>query len=254
MNRTTQFLAGPLSEERYRKNLPYFLSNLELETFNKALKAKPASWKYRNKEITYNLNSDYYRTEEWNNINWKDSIVVFGCSHVFGEGLANDETFCYHLQQLTSRQVVNMGSSGTGPQFSWHNSLIMDNLYGAPYAVIQVWSCYSRLPYYSEDSIKRIGPWSGSSWDNYDKDAKDLYNLWNKSEINAMTQFYFTALSSNNYWKNRCKYIEATFFKHVASLLKINHYEKLDNARDDVHCGEITNIAVAKDLQKKLEY
>ena len=81
---TPNFLQGPLPFNKYRKNLPFFLSLQEKELYKKDLITAPADWHYRTKEVRYDINSSDYRAPEWNSIDWKNSICVFGCSHVFG--------------------------------------------------------------------------------------------------------------------------------------------------------------------------
>ena len=56
------------------------------ELFKKNLKSQPTSWKYRTTNITYRLNSMGYRTQEFDRIPWHKSIVLFGCSYIFGVG------------------------------------------------------------------------------------------------------------------------------------------------------------------------
>jgi hypothetical protein len=254
MKYTDHFLPGPFPLERYKKNLPYFLSEIEKETHQKNLKTKPSNWKYRTKEIQYTLNSVYYRTAEWNNIDWKNSIVVFGCSHVFGEGLADDETLCHFLQKITGKYVVNMGVPGTGPTFSWYNNLILDKLYPTPYAVVNIWSSYERVIYFSDTQVKRIGPWSGTIWDEYDKHANNLFLQYNNDEINAASHFYFTALVAMNYWRSKTKYAHASFFENVADVpLDIPLLESSDLARDDIHYGEKTQYNAALKISELIK-
>ena len=152
-----------------KKFLPYFLSDTEKTHYEKCKKDLGIDWHYYDKEVTYILNNHNYRTKEWKEIDWKNSIVVFGCSHVFGEGLALDETLCYQLENLFDRPVINLGQSGTSNTFNWHNSLQFYNIFGIPYAVVQVWTAFERFLYYEDDQVKRVGAWSGGKWDGYDK-------------------------------------------------------------------------------------
>ena len=119
-------LSGPFGlslpdKLQYGKLLPHFLSFEEKNNYEKNCKNLGKHWHYFDKEVLYYLNNNFYRAPEWNTINWKESIVVFGCSHVFGEGLALDETLCYHLEKLYKRPVINLGQSGTSTIFNWHN-------------------------------------------------------------------------------------------------------------------------------------
>ena len=109
--------------------------------------------------------------------------------------------------------------------------------YPTPYAVVHAWSHYDRLPYYTEKMIKRLGPWSGTEWDEYDDDAKDLIYLWNKHQVNPMTWLKFSAYSSKQMWSQKTKYFEFSYFKPVSDLLNITYAQDMDHARDFRHFG-----------------
>jgi len=245
-----QLLSGPfglnLPEKlQYGKLLPYFLSVEEKNDYEKNCKKLGNDWHYYNKEIIYNLNSNFYRAPEWNTIDWKQSIVVLGCSHVFGEGLATDETVCYQLEKLYNRPVINLGQSGTSTLFSWHNSIRLFELFGIPYAVINLWTDYSRLLYYDTDQIKRVGFWSGGRWDNYDRDMKSLYRIWNKNDIHAINFFKFEATACKEFWNSRTNYYEGSYFKETAEIINCDFFSQLDDARDFIHSGPITHKTAA---------
>jgi hypothetical protein len=242
-----ELLLGPFgSSSKYINLLPDFVSVNEKTDYDKNKKKLGSSWRYFNKEVSYELNSNFYRAPEWNTINWKESVVVFGCSHVFGEGLAQDETVCYQLENLLDRPVINFGQSGTSTIFSWHNSIKFFETFGIPYAVIQLWTDFGRMPYYTEDEIKRIGPWSGGRWDNYDSDMKSLYHLWNKNTVHSRTFFEFESKACNEFWKNKTNYYQGSFFKETAEISSCDYFEKLDDARDFIHSGFLTHKRAAE--------
>lgn len=251
MKYNTVLMPGPFGLNlptylKYGKLLPYFLSSEEKADYEKNKKNLGSEWHYFSKEVQYNLNSDFYRTSEWSNIDWAESIVVFGCSHVFGEGLAEDETLVHQLSLLSGRPVINLGQSGTSTVFSWHNSLKVFGEFGAPYAVIQLWTDHGRLLYYDYDEIKRVGFWSGGRWDNFNKDMKTLYQIWNQNGLHSEMFFKNEALASRLFWSSKTRYFEASFFPETAKLLNIDTFEKLDDARDFIHFGPKTHKKVAE--------
>ena len=246
-----QLLYGPFglnlpSYLKYGKLLPDFLSIEEKEEYETNKKKLNKTWHYFNKEVSYNLNTNFYRAPEWNTVNWKESVVVFGCSHVFGEGLAQDETVCHQLQNLLDRPVINLGQSGTSTMFSWHNSIKFFETFGVPYAVIQLWTDYGRLLYYTESEIKRVGFWSGGRWDNYDSDMKSLYHLWNKNTVHSRTFFEFEAKACKEFWCNKTHYYQGSYFKETADILNSDFYSQLDDARDLIHSGPKTHRRAAE--------
>ena len=58
------------------------------DTKERAKKNYTPEWKYATKRIEYHVNSDGYRTKEWSDVHWKNSIVLLGCSYVYGVGVA----------------------------------------------------------------------------------------------------------------------------------------------------------------------
>lgn len=233
---------------KYGKLLPYFLSVEEQTDYVKNKKTLGKDWHYYNKELEYTLNSNFYRAPEWDSINWKESVVVFGCSHVFGEGLAEDETVCHQLQNLLNKPVINLGQSGTSTIFSWHNSIKLFETFGVPHAVIQLWTDYSRLLYYDTDQIKRVGFWSGGRWDNYDRNMKSLYKIWNKNDTHAKTFFEFEAKACKEFWSSKTNYYEGSYFESTSSLINCTFLPQLDEARDFIHSGPITHKKAAEKI------
>ncbi len=128
----------------------------------------------------------------------------------------------------------------------------MDRKFPTPYAVVQIWSSWIRIPYYGDEICKRIGPWSGSIWDEYDKDAKTLFKLWNNSNQHALTEFYFTSYASKQFWSAKTKYAQGTYFKDVADFLNISFYAEQDLARDLIHYGNQTHKFAAEDIANQL--
>lgn len=241
-----KLLNGPLAENDNRCLLPEYLSIQEKTDYEKNKKQLGPQWHYYDKELSYKLNSNFYRDDEWNNIDWKESIVVFGCSHVFGEGLPIEETICRQLQNIVKRPVINLGQSGTSTIFSWHNSIRLFENFGIPHTVIQLWTDYGRLLYYTDDKINRLGSWSGSHWDNYNNDMKALYKIWNKNLVHSQQFFKFEALACENFWSSKTNYYQASYFEETANLLHCDFFPKLDVARDFIHFGKLTHKNAAK--------
>ena len=90
-------------------------------TFLENLKTQPLDWHYRNNKIQYNYNSDGYRTKEFKEVDWKNSIVMFGCSVTNGIGLHEEDTIPYRLEQQLGISVINMGVGASSMLFNLHN-------------------------------------------------------------------------------------------------------------------------------------
>ena len=64
---------------------------------------------YDNNPIRYNLNSHGYREKEFDSLDWENSIVCIGDSHVAGIGHHIDRTIPYYLNQITNMPTINLG-------------------------------------------------------------------------------------------------------------------------------------------------
>ena len=78
--------------------------------------------KQTKQKITYSLNSQGYREQEWNNIDWNNSFVFIGCSHTFGVGVAYEKTLPKLMQEKLGAYCVNLGIPGGSNYFSMINS------------------------------------------------------------------------------------------------------------------------------------
>jgi hypothetical protein len=221
------------------------------ETFRENLKTQPEYWYYRTHSVIYTLNSLGYRTREFDQIDWKESIVMFGCSHVFGTGVTDEHTIPYFLEQLCGRPVINMGIGGSSIQTALHNSIILnDSEYPTPKAVVNMWTGLNRYQLYETNFTDHIG--SGNFLDNRFEKRENIvsFNLMN---IKMM----------RNLWKNKTIYFEGTTFDQEKLINKLNGEvccEPLDTpkfdhefARDLQHYSHMFNHEIAKKIYEKIK-
>ena len=180
------------------------------ETFEKNLKTQPEDWYYRTHPVKYTLNSSGYRTREFDDIDWKESIVIFGCSHTFGTGVTDEHTIPYFLEQLSGRPVINMGIGGSSIQTSLHNSIILvDSEYPTPKAVVYIWTALSRFQIYEEDFVNLNGFWSGK-----------IIKIQKFSNSNNTIPFNLMNIKMiRNLWKNKTIYREIGMFASGENLI-----------------------------------
>ena len=208
-------------------------------------------WKYRQKIVTYKLNSDYYRTAEFDKIPWNDSIVIFGCSNVFGVGAAIDETLSAQLTKMTGIPTINMGVPGSSPQFSLYNSAILRQVYPKPRAVVFAWTSASRCTLFryqphtkKEFYIENCGSWTD--------DSSDLGRSWSRYDSNIHGHLQMTRITAQQMWSDT-KYVDFTLFqanmKYIPDCIA---FKIVDHARDCSHPGEETNHIIAKHLATQL--
>jgi hypothetical protein len=212
------------------------------DRFLQSLKTQPDDWHYRTKEIEYIVNSSGYRTAEWNDIDWKESIVLFGCSNVMGIGLHEDETISSYLSQELSRPVINLGAPATGMDFSFYNSVILSENFPTPYAVVQIWTTVDRCTYFDKKNLVSCGPWEETRF----------FKEYVRNDYHSIINAKFISLASNSMWKDRCKYFSATFYDRTAHYTECDYVEIDNQARDLLHPGRENALTMAKLISKNI--
>lgn len=228
----------------------YFSSNDGPKEFIKNLKEMPEDWKYRNKEVEYKVNKSGYRCKEWKDIDWKESIVLLGCSCTFGVGLAEDETISYHLSRLTGREVVNLGYSSGSNELIVNNCASLIKNFEMPYGVVINWTTTDRLRFYTENDYFDLGPWTNKS-----DQVPDMEKYWEDTFVdpgNELAKNYYWSTYTDAMFQNRTKYSKVSYFGLTAHYTRSDQFFEIDNgARDRIHPGEKNSIEVAEFIQKK---
>jgi hypothetical protein len=220
--------------------------------FEENLKVQPQDWYYRNHRVKYTLNSQGYRTQEFDDIDWAESVVIFGCSYIFGTGVTDESTIPHFLEKILNRPVVNMGIGGSSIQVAFHNSIIMQKKYPPPKAVIYAWTSLSRNTIYSrDDGIVNCGEWNN-------REMKSNY-------VDIVTHNLLNILYIRDLWKDKTIMIEYTPFEQTKNVIEtvlndkknsIVHnwsHKEFDLARDLRHAGFRTNFMMAKKIAKQLK-
>lgn len=228
-----------------------FYQGDNLENLKENIKKQPEDWKYRTKNITYTLNSYGYRTTEFDKISWKDSIVVFGCSNVFGISIDDTETLPYYLSNFSGRNVVNMGIPASSNELMLYNSLMLKKKYGAPYCVIIIWSGYERSTYFIDNHVSHIGAW------NYKEDSKKLFEdyLYEKlqySSVNSVIKNNYIINCAKELWNNTI-YYDCTFFGDTSKLFEVDWLPSfITDSRDLSHPGSESMKKNAEFINNKI--
>lgn len=212
--------------------------------FIKNLTTQPDNWYYRNNPIDYKLNMHGYRTTEFSSVDWANSVVVFGCSNVFGIGIHEEDTLASQLSKLINMPVINMGAGGTSIEFSLYNSIILRNSKPIPRAVIHIWSNIDRTTYYHKRNIINHGPWS--------MQRNSYMDLYSTDATHAKVHATMAQMISKQLW-NDTKYYEASFFDDTSLLLKIPTVGINDRARDLMHPGKDTLAKLARQIAESIK-
>lgn len=206
------------------------------DLYKKNLKKQPEDWYYRHNKIKYTLNSYGYRTKEFEDIDWKNSIVMFGCSHIFGTGNDDEHTVPYFLEEMMGVPVINLGVGAASIQFCLHNSLMLYKKYGVPKAVIYSWTGITRHLLYQKESVLMNTKFEDI---NAPKILDHLipFNMINVELI-------------KNIWKDKCPLYEFSTFRTTSEILDCDLYIPIfnDYGRDLVHFGRHSNKLFAENI------
>ena len=213
--------------------------------FSENLLKQPTTWKYRTKEVTYILNNQSYRAPAWETIDWKNSVVILGCSNVFGVGLAEDETINHCLSLLIDRPVINLGVGASGMSFAMQNSVLLNKNFPTPWAVINIWSD----PYRIHEFTYKSSIVHHTAFHDDELHSK----FWGRSEINPEMHSYFACKATEAIWSSKTKYLS---YSHWDSLdkdsIKRLQLTEYDFARDLAHPGSMSAEQTAKILADAL--
>lgn len=215
------------------------------KNLEKNMKSQPSCWYYKTNSVTYTVNDHKYRAIEFKDIDWANSIVVFGCSNVFGVGITDDDTITSQLSKLVNMPVINMGAPASSIDFSLYNSIILNEFYPTPKAIIHIWTGPHRATHFQTKKANCYGTWAieeNESWK----------NSWFHEDTHSRIHAMFASMISKQIWSTKTKYYEASFFKDTSEVMRCDFFEKIDYARDLSHPGIKTALLTAELIAKKL--
>lgn len=132
-------------------------------SFQNMIKENPSSpWAGSEQWLTYQLNSQGYRAPEWAECQWDSSVVIMGCSNIFGVGLPFEQTVGQLVSQSIQRPVINLGFPGGTPQLTWQTIIRILNAGIRPWAWVIIWPPAHRVSEFTANPLKMInhGSWS----------------------------------------------------------------------------------------------
>ena len=222
----------------YPKNVEYtesdFPNRWETQWNKKNAFATEFYVKETNKKITYSLNRQGYREQEWNFIDWNNSIVCLGCSHTFGVGVPECDTIPAQLQKKLKINFVNLGIPGGCNFFSVINSANLINRNIKPKAVI-FQRTYKDRWFIMKDKILNT----------INSNDKEITNI-------------FPNIEQSNFIDDNCSKILKSQWKSICPVLEFDmqiysdHSESKYIARDGAHWNGVYFSKITKYLTEKL--
>lgn len=230
-----------ISEHKYDKDI----------LFSKTLQCKfgnPSSWKSnflsRNYHVKDELNSAYFRSNEFSKVHNGLHMLFAGCSYTWGEGVGFEDTWSKRLYNLVSKDYNVDGYYNIGTPGSSISSEILDifkyiDTYGKPDVIFLNMPDCDRF-YYSEDK--------NEIFDGYYKDELyiDLMSYQNYFMLDMFCKENGIRLFSFS-WDHAGKINSIlkefeTFYPINSTIIEQKVFELSKNynlmASDDMHLGE----------------
>tara|TARA_B100001287_G_scaffold270948_1_gene270473 strand:+ start:156 stop:944 length:789 start_codon:yes stop_codon:yes gene_type:complete len=236
-----------------------WLSGDSEKEWNKNRKRLGEEWPYYDiDDIEYNHNDYGYRAKEFANYRWSESVLFFGCSHVYGKGNKLENTIPALYSKLTDCETINMGIPGGGIETIHHNTHALIEKKYIPKKVVIIWPSINRhLVYTGKDfnsgqSPKNIGGWTTDkfrhAWmqyisypENYITKSyllqKSIIKVWQLEGV-QVHHFNISVNSKNG----DPSYKRSNYFDLQSAQLP----EPIDRARDISHYGVKTNKTYAE--------
>ena len=128
--------------ENVNKDMPFWDQSGDTEkNFQKLVSSGiPNYWRFHTKEFIYRFNSFGFRAPEFDTVDWKNSYVIVGCSHVQGIGNPFDETIGQYISKELGHPVINMGVGGISISGIYNNILKLIKDYGKPKGMFILWT------------------------------------------------------------------------------------------------------------------
>lgn len=228
-----------------KNNTRYFASSDNLAKFRRNLRDQPPEWYWRKHPVRYTLNSQQYRCNEWDQINWSESILVFGCSFVFGEGVDDNQTLPYYLSEILDVPCINLGQPGGSITMNWANSTRICDYGITPKAVIYLWPAYHRLSEFRDRvSIINRGPWTT-------REDSILATEWMAHDEQSKQFSYYCTRSSRLLWQ--CPVLEYSWDVETVTALGLRSLtmgSPVSYARDMSHPGPDFHSQAAATIAK----
>jgi len=230
--------------------------------FQQNLKTQPDDWKYRTQEVFYNLNNNGYRAQPWEKIDWENSVVVLGCSCVFGTGLSEFETLDAALADAyNGRPFINLGYPGGSNEHILYNLTMLFKYFPMPAGVIVSYTTTDRALTFEDMRAYGIGPWDVANYPEketiiHGENKTQQYLAHFLSKSNEVGRNYFTA----SVIQQMCDMAGVpnyhfSWFQSAAHAARVDYVpylgSKADRARDLLHPGAEVMRSTASHIKKK---
>lgn len=221
-----------------------FTGNDSEEKYLKNLETQSNDWYYRNNEISYVYNEHGHRCKNIKNLNFDNYILFLGCSHTEGVGNRLEDTYPYLLSKKFNVDYYNLALGGCASDTARHNLTVWLAKFPLPKYIIWQWPPKDRFLIKEKTDFRNIGPWE------LDKEKRNLLAL-QSTEIFETRDILIAEYL--NQLKNLVPLFQIGFPNyHMPSNTDISLVEIMDQARDLMHYGRLTQEGMASMLEDKI--
>lgn len=250
-NQLTNTCEG-ISELEFKGGVYKFYGIDSEDDYNERVRQMPANhpWrKWQKIDVKYTLNDQCYRAPNWDQINWSNSILMFGCSQTFGIGLDDSQTVPYNLELISGIPIINLGVAGSSNMFHWINTTLLRNYDIRPRAVIYAWTFAHRIAVLEKNyRTLNSGIWN--------IDQEPLVDAWNFHKNHAVEYMRYLIPAVNQQWQSvGCPVFNYTVCSDTKAELDWLKYLDWtgDFARDYRHLGPMKAKDWAEEICKDIK-
>lgn len=190
-------------QELYKKNIQVLDINL---------------WRFFKEDITYKTNSEGFRCDkDFDEIDWKNTIAVVGCSFIYGQGMPSHLTVSSILTDDYDIPCVNMGCPGAS-NFMIHTNAIHVMKKYKPKKVIILWSHLNRNSWVYDYR---------TDWKMWLASHQNTLNISNSEKKDLKSKGFPSSFLENAYSPHTIH--EYQVYKDIHSLLGNIQYSIADN-------------------------
>jgi hypothetical protein len=232
----------------HSQGLPAFCGTDTAENLAENLLTQGQDWPWRNRRIHYTVNSQGYRAAQFDQINWSESILCFGCSMTFGDGVDDHDTWPSQLGSILGVPTVNLAVCGGSIQLNWANSVRLLKAGIRPRAVVYYWPDQARHCEF-EGGPREVHHWGSWSKPVFYPAAPGYMNTaWQimPRHAEAVSQLMIDSLQ----WP--CPRLDLTWAEQPLDGVEYRVFQT-DLARDMRHPGPSSNRLFAESIARDLK-
>lgn len=262
MQKEFPFLYQTPANDKSEDGLYRFCVGDSQEMYEKNLKKQPKDWEYREKDILYNLNYNGYRVPvSWDKVDWENTVLVFGCSCVFGVGLQEHDTLPNQLALEYGGSFLNMGYPGGSNLHTLYNIMMLTKHFPKPRGIIVSLTTSDRTISWERERLYSIGPWDVNKYPLEetiinDENKTQMYLSRYLSPFNEIGENYLVGMMIRRFLEEALipHYI-FSWFQGSAHSGRCDYIDLMSpqcqKARDIMHPGASVMTETAKHIKKK---